>query len=295
MGTSSRSGGPASNSSLVPTFLEEPAPGPLPGAADPGAEEDGDPGDEAIGDGEPAEAPPPRPPIEAPPEPARFQTARGNFTRFARSGGNDRGALRRAVSDYVRSGARGGSNAMRRMGSARATAANVLGVLRGFERDGVEATLRQLKLGRLVGKPADEVLAGLTEVVCADGGSIDEGIARDAWLETVSELERLGIENLDALSADQTREFIFAFIAHSIETRLFQDIGTNGLGAAADVASIEAFERQFRDYIRRSVRDSFSTDLGPLADRTDDQIREIIDRTYREAWELLDLWGDVEE
>jgi hypothetical protein len=39
---------------------------------------------------------------------------------------------------------------------------------------------------------------GLTDIICRDGGSLDEAVARDAWLETVAELEQFGIENLDA-------------------------------------------------------------------------------------------------
>lgn len=290
MGTSGRSRGTGSNTSLVPTFLDEPPAGQLPGGGEPPGQDGGDPG----GDGEGGNDPAPRPAIQRPPAPARFQAARRNFSGFAGSGGNDRRALRRAVSDYVRSGTRGGANAMRRMGASRAAASNVLGVLRGFQRDGVETTLRRLNFAGLVGRSAEEILVGLTDVICQDGGSIDEGIARDAWLETVAELDHLGIADLNDLTTDQVREIFLAVVGHAIEMRLFQDIGANGLRMSADLAAIEAFENQFRDYIRRSVRDSFASDLGQLANLTDQQIRAIVDRTYREAWELLDAWGDLE-
>jgi hypothetical protein len=270
----------------VPTWLDEPTPaGPLPGGVDAATPPD---------DG-PQGNPPPAPVIPAAPMPARFQNARRNFSLFARSGGNDLGALRRGVQDYVRSGTGGSGNATRRMGASRAAAAGVLGVFRGFQRDGVDATLRHLSLAAFIGRPPEEVFVALTDVICLDGGSIDEGIARDAWLETVTELDTFGIDNISTLTPAQMQEAFLAFVAHAIEKRLFQDIGANGLKMAVDLDAIEVFEGQLRNYIRRAVRDSFSSDLGKLGTLSDQQIKTIVDQTYREAWDLLETWGDVVE
>jgi hypothetical protein len=180
------------------------------------------------------------------------------------------------------------------MGASRAAASGVLGVFRGFQRDGVEATLRRLNLGELVGRPPEDLFLRLTDVICQDGGSIDEGIARDAWLETISELDALGIDDAAALTAGQMQEIFLAYITHAIEARLFQDIGVNGLKIARDLAAIDAFETQLRSYIRRGVRDSFSGDLAGLATFSDRQISTIVDQTYRDAWEILVAWGDSE-
>jgi hypothetical protein len=179
------------------------------------------------------------------------------------------------------------------MGASRDAARGVLGVFRDFQRDGVNATLRRLNLGDLVGRPLEDVFLGLTDVICKDGGSIDEGLALDAWLETVAELDDLDVTDPATLSAEQMRDIFLVFIAHTIEGRLFQDIGINGLKVAADLAAIEAFEGQLKDYIRRSVRDSFSGDISAAASLSDQEIRGIVDRTYQEAWELLVTWGDA--
>lgn len=290
MGTSGSSGGPGSGTPLVPTWLDEPSAGPLPGGEDPLPDDAGEPGDEQ---GQDAEAS--RPAIEPPPIPARFRRARTNFSTFAGSGGNDRGALRRAVRDYVRSGAGGSARATRRMGASRTAAGGLLAIFRGFQRDGVDATLRRIKLENLAGRPASDIFLGLTDVICRDGGSIDEGIARDAWLETIADLDSLGIEDLDGLKGQQMQEVFLSFVAHAIQTLLFQNIGTNGLRMAADLAAIERFEVQFRDYVRRGVRDAFVSDLSRLDGLSDRDIQAIVDETYRNAWELLEVWGDIEE
>lgn len=293
MGTSGSSRGSGSNSSLVPTFVDDAAAGPLPGGDDGAAPADGDGGGDGTGQTNSPDKEGPRPAIVPPPVTGRFGGARGNFTTFAASGGSDRPALRRAVRDYVRSGVRGSGNAVRKMGSSRATAGGALGVFRGFQRDGVADTLQRLNLGNLVGRPTRDVFIGLTDVICRDGGPIDEAIARDAWLETCLDLEAIGIDDLNALTTDQVKEVFLAFVTHAVETKLFQEIGVNGF-KVADVNRIEAFETQFHDYVERVVRDSFAFDLTDLSAMSDGKIKEVVDRTYRDAWDLFETWGDQE-
>ena len=229
-----------------------------------------------------------------PAEKERFRSARNNFSRFAGSGGSDGRALRRAVRDYVRTGTGGTGNAVRRMAPSRAAAGRALGVLRALQRDGVQKTLRRINLQNLSGRSVQDIFTGLTEVVCQDGGSIDEAIARDAWLETIAELDQFGIDNLDTLIDEQVQELFLSFVAHSIEARLYQEIGVNGFKLSDDLDDIEGFDQQFRDYIERAVRDSFSGDISTLSNMSDDDIRSVVDSTYLEAWELLQLLGDRE-
>jgi hypothetical protein len=180
------------------------------------------------------------------------------------------------------------------MGASRTAARELLSVLRNFQHDGVNSTLQHLNLGDLVGRPLVEVFTGLTDVVCTDGGSIDEGIALDAWLETVADIEDLNVVDPATLTPEQMRDIFLTFITHTIEGRLLQDIGANGLKLAVDLAAIASFENQLRDYIRRSVRDSFSSDISRQAAITDRQIQDIVNRTYQDAWELLVTWGETE-
>lgn len=292
MGTADSSSGTGSGKSLVPTWLDELDTGPLPGGDDqspPSDDTNGDSGQDAQQDGGTS------PPLPTPVEGKQYQSARFNFSRFAGSGGSDHGALRRAVGDYVRTGIRGGNNAVRRMAPSRAAAGNALGVFRGLQRDGTQETLRRLNLQHLSGRSIQEIFTGLTEVVCQDGGTIDEAIARDAWLETIAELDQFGIDDLDALTEGQVRELYLNFVAHSIEVRLYQEIGVNSFKMSGNLNNIESFDEQFRSYIERSVRDSFSGDLAKLSSMPDDEIRNVVDKTYFEAWDLLQQLGDREE
>ena len=98
---------------------------------------------------------------------------------------------------------------------------------------------------------------------------------------------------MDALTTDQVRDVFLTFVIHAVETKLFQTIGVNGF-RVADLNQIEAFEAQFRSFVERAVRDSFASDLSRLSSLSDQQIRSIVDKTYRDAWELFETWGDQE-
>ena len=288
MGTSGSSRGPSSSTPLVPTWLDE-------AEADSALDVITSSPEDDVGTDYPSDQDDSstRPAIVPPPIPQRFRASRRNFSEFAKSGGSNRTALRRAVRNYVRTGTRGSQRASRRMGASRTTAGRLLRVFREFQRHGVDATLRRLDLTNLVGHPVVDVFLGITDVICQDGGSIDEGVARDAWLETIVDLIQLGDETLDRLSIGQVQEVFLTFVAYAIKTRLFQEIGINGIRIAENLSAVETFDVQFRDYLRRGVRDAFGHDLSHLADLSDQEIRTIVDETYQNAWELLEVWGNL--
>jgi len=290
MGTSSSSSGPRSNTPLVPSWLDDGDVNSPPGG---GNADEWMPGDQdKPEDDSDSQTRPPVPPSALI---GRFRGARMNFSRFAGSGGGDKRALQRAVRDYVHNGMGGTSNAVKRMGVSRTATANALRLFRTIEHYGLQETLRHLNLEALAGHGVQDVFLGLTEVICQDGGLIDEAIVRDAWLETVAELDQFGIENLNSLLPEQIRALFLGFIAHSIVVRLYQDIGVNGFKFAKDLENIDSLDMQLRDYIKRGVHDSFRGDIAILSSRTDQDIQQITRDAYHDAWNLLKIWGDAEE
>ena len=262
MGTTTPTSGPGSNTALVPSFV----------------------------DGEGVEQPlPPTAP------PKRFQYARAHFSRFAASGGSDHREMKRAVGSYVRDSMRGSHNAARRMGTPQTAARHILNILSEFGSQGTEKTLRQFDLQDLIGHGAQDVLLGITEFICYDGGQIDEAIARDAWLETVSEIEDIGVDNLDELSSDQIKQVFTTFVTHTIKARLYQDIGIKGFEYAKSLQDIDNFDDELCGYIERAVQDSFSDNFSASLNIADEKVQQVVEKTYSEAWELLQLQGDLAE
>ena len=281
MGTSAPSSGSNSKTPLVPSWLDD-------HIMDPLTEDDQTLQLDDSNDGERE----PSQPISA--TKTRFRSARNNFSRFARSGGSDQRALQRAVRDYVRTGTGGTTNTVRRMAPSQKAATQALDLLLSLQRDGLKKTLREIDLQNLSDSSVQDIFIGLTEVICEDGGTIDEAIARDAWLETIAKLDQFGIDDLDTLTILQVQELFLSFVSHSIETRLYQEIGVNGFKLSENLEDIERFDEQFRGYIERTVRDSFSGDISTQLYISRNDITYIVKSTYMEAWDLLQSLGDRE-
>lgn len=286
MGTSTPFSGPKSGNPLVPDFVDDDIAGAAPPTAP--APQDGDGVPPVPG------APAPRPAPMPPPMPDRFRSARRNFTKFASSGGSDRRALGRAVSQYVSQAAGGSVSAARRMGSSRGAAARIAGFLGDVGSRGLQAALATLNMAGLAGRPAAEILSALVEHFCPEGGSIDEGIARDAFMETVIDLADAGVTDMANLTSEQMRTVLELYVAHTIEDRIYNDVGIKGVEVPSDINAAEAVRDQLHDFILGGVADAFSEAAIDFAAIDSTALGQTIDRIYQAAFDILEALGEEE-
>ena len=286
MGTSNAYGGPGGSTPLIPSWLG---------------------GDDASGTGSPTTTGPPgtTPPGATPPAPplppipasaaaGRFTAARNSFSRFARSGGNDRASLGRAVSNYVSTASGGSRAAAQRMGASRTAGAKLLGFLSGAGSGGAREALRALNLERLAGRPIEEVFLGLVDYVCPDGGTIDEGIAREAFIETIAELTQAGITDIDGLTPDQIQTIFELYATHAIEARLCNDIGTKAIALPADPSAAGRVQAQLLDFVRRGVADALTSTRTAMQALTPERVIGFVTGVYEQAFFILQTLGDAE-
>lgn len=293
MGTSNAYGGAPGHTPLIPTWLDN--------GEGAGAELTPSRGGPAPpGDVPPAPAPtvppapPPRPIIPAVGSPDRFKAARSSFTRFVSSGGSDRRSLGRAVSRYVSTSVSGARRAAQRMGSSRAAGAGLVRFLNSASANGIRETLRALNLESLAGRPIEEVFAGLADYICPDGGSIDEGIARDAFIETIADLAGAGITDIDALTPAQIQTVFELYATHAIEARLCNDIGMKVVTLPADPRTAATVEAQLFDFIRRGVADAINTAGVSIQSLTPEAVTRFVTSVYESAFEILQTIGNME-
>jgi hypothetical protein len=284
MGTSNAYGGPGGGTPLVPSWL-----GPGNGGA-------GDPDSARLPSPSPLAppAPAPLPPIPPAAEADRFRAARSNFSRFARSGGNDRASLGRAVSNYVSRSSGGSRAAAQRMGASRAAGGRLLSFLSDVADSGPRDALRALNLENLAGRPIEEVFLGLVDYVCPEGGTIDEGIARAAFIEAITELAENGITNFDGITADQMQTVFELYAAHAIEARLCNDIGTKAITLPADLSAAARVQVQLLDFVRRGVSDALTSARAAMLSLTQDRILDFVTDVYEQAFFVLQTMGDAE-
>ena len=181
------------------------------------------------------------------------------------------------------------------MGSARAAGAQLLGVLSSAVVNGARQTLRTLNLERLAGRPIEEIFLGLMDYVCPfDGGTVDEGIARDAFVETIADLAENGIVDFDGLTFDQMQIVFELYATHAIETRICNDIGMKAVTVPADAAAAASVQEQLFDFIRRSVSDSLTQARDALQALTRENMGAIVTGIYEQAFGILQTLAEAE-
>lgn len=288
MGTSTAYKGPGGGTPLVPSWLgggDAPSVPPGGGAS---------PGGQPPADGATPPEPPNRPPIPQSADPQRFSGARNSFTRFAGSGGSDRGSMGRAVSKYVSTSAGGAHQAAQRMGASRGAGARLLGFLADAQARGVREALRSLDLESLAGRPIAEIFVGLADYICPGAGTVDEGIAREAYIETIVELASEGLTDLTTFSPDQMQTVFELYATHAIEARICNDIGTKAVTMPTDAQVAHRVEQQLRDFIRGGVSDALTRARAETPNLTPDRIQGFVDAVYESAFAILQALGDAE-
>lgn len=291
MGTSTAYGGPGGGTPLVPSWLGDADGGGAPALPAPsGPRPDGQPAP----DGNTSLVPPNRPPLPRIADPQRFAGARNSFTRFAGSGGSDRASLGRAVSKYVSTSAGGSRQAAQRMGASRSSGARLLGFLADAQTRGVRAALRALDLESLAGRPITEIFVGLADYICPGAGTVDEGIAREAYIETVVELASEGLTDLTTFTPDQMQTVFELYATHAIEARICNDIGTKAVTMPTDAQAAHRVEQQLRDFIRGGVADALTRARTETPNLTPERIQGFVDRVYESAFAILQTLGDAE-
>ena len=227
------------------------------------------------------------PPIPPTADANRFRAPRANFSRFVRSGGKDRASLGRAVSGYITQVLGGTRQAARSMGSSRIASARILGFLSDVSKRGIQEALKTLKLEKLVGRPIEEIFVGLSDFVCPEGGTVDSGIAREAFIQTIAELSSEGVTDLNNLNVDQVQTVFELYATHAIEARLYNEIGNNAITLSASAAEAEKIQQQLRDFIKNGVTDALTNVRAQFEKIEPNHILELVDSVYEQAFTLL--------
>jgi hypothetical protein len=180
------------------------------------------------------------------------------------------------------------------MGPSRITGAGLVRFLNDAHLNGARAALRTLNLVQLAGRPIEDVFAGLSDYICPEGGAIDEGIARDAFIETIADLAEAGITDIDGLTPGQISTVLELYISHAIEARLCNDIGTKIVTMPADPVLAERVEAQLRDFIRRGVSDAVNTTGVDIQSLTAGAVEGFVSGVYEASFEFLRAMGQAE-
>lgn len=269
MGTSTRNSGQKGSTPLVPSWLDEP-------------EDDGDSQGEEKKDNAPT--------IPPSADSDRFRQARGDFTRYVNSGGRDTSSARRSISRYVSQSLDGSKNATQRLGSSRVTSARLFDIASKYSSGGAHAVEQYLSLSGLANKPASEVFATITDLICPDGGLQDEGIARDAYLSAIEDSPELADTKFGDLTSEQFFIIVERTMANAVVNRIINDIGNKVINLPTDCSSAERLVAQVKEFIFGAISDAANKEhiRDSISQR---ESLNVIDRVYERAFNIMSNGG----
>ena len=180
------------------------------------------------------------------------------------------------------------------MGASRAAAGRLFGFLSEVVTRGASQALQTLHLENLAGQPIETIFAALSDYLCPDGGSVDEGIARDAFVETIVDLADAGVTELDGLNAVQMQVVFELYVTNAIEDRICNDIGAKGIVYPSDATEAWHVQRQLHDFILRAVADALQAERTAGDTLTPDRISVFVERIYGQAFTILQTLAEAE-
>lgn len=229
--------------------------------------------------------------------PRRFTTPRKNFTRYVKSEGRDGESLHRALSGYVRHSVGGTHNAVTRLGAARSTTANLFYILGQTVEKNWNVQVDNRPLGLLTGMTVEKAIGSLIDILCPDGGTEDESIARNALAATVDDIPELQKIPLGKINEAILTLIVKNYMAHVIMLRILNDIGNKIIQLPKDNNTIGIIATQLEDLLKGAVSDSFNEELKDrnLTEFGSVELKRITDCIYERTFEVLMRLGGTDE
>lgn len=219
----------------------------------------------------------------------RFTASRTNFTRFIGDSSNGRGSgnLRKATSNYVKTGLGGSQNATIRLGAARSSTVKLLTILSSIANRGVGETQETYHLGEIIGNKASDVLIMLADFVCPDGGPTDEGIVRDSYIDAIISFPELGEKNIEEMTPVELLAFTEIYMANIIEARLINDIGNKMFSLPENINEINDLQQQIKEYISGAVSDAVEKLGVDILKINSNNAKDIVESVYKKTYDIL--------
>jgi len=178
------------------------------------------------------------------------------------------------------------------MANSSGSAGQILGFAQAVRDVGFPQAADEFGIGDLTGRPLGEAVSRLTEAFCQPGGSIDEAITRAAWNETLLLAVEQGVEDFEALTAQEWASLVEIFIARSIEFRVYNDIGNDALGGTLTVEQIDAIQADLHDLIFGEVKGKLTPAISGRDRLSNRALRDTAETTYELAFAYLEALGE---
>lgn len=234
---------------------------------------------------------------------------KSRVTNAAAAGSNNSAKLGNVVGSFLRATgapASGGSSSSggggrrgtgRRGGvggrAGRTAATRLSGFAIAVGAQGLGSALQDLGLGNLIGSTAEDIRDALVNVLCEDGGLLDEGDARAAMDDSIETL--LGTAQTYAeveaaltasLSSPQLREVLYRFFGNYIYWQLLRN-HYERLLRAQGAQSTQDFFREVKATIQSSIGDFIADNPRPILSWAAPDIQTFIGQVQQDIFDIF--------
>lgn len=158
--------------------------------------------------------------------------------------------------------------------------------------DDIREIAKRLNLDALTTRSLREIYASLVDFIAGEGGTTEDAINRDAYLEAVDEIAEMPGVDLERPNVETINLLIERFIAGTIDDRIKQAIATQIVVLPQSAAGSQAVQQEVRDFVLGRVQDAM-TQVGRIFARN--EIQPTIDRIYERALAILQTYADDEQ
>ena len=229
------------------------------------------------------------------PDTDRHRVPRRNFTTFINSGGDDDIAFGRAIASCVGTIFGGAKQAAGRMSSECAVSVELVNILSEANKNGIQDAIAQkgikgLDLESLDTLSIPEIYATLVNVICPAGADRDDSMARGAYLDTIADVGKLGLD-LKKPSHETVAKFKGLYISNAMKNRIVNEIATGLVTKPKDAAEAQKIEKKLNDSIHKVVFDEIENDNGIIQA---DDMKVAIDNLYEKCYTALEAFAEEE-
>ncbi len=229
------------------------------------------------------------------PDNDRHRVPRHNFTKFITSGGDDDIAFGRAIASCVGTILGGAKQAAGRMSSECSVSVELVNILSEANKNGIQDVIAQkdikgLDLESLDTLSIPELYAVLVDVICPTGADRDDAMARDAYLNTIVDVNELGLD-LKKPSPETVAKFKGHYISNAIKNRIVNEIATGLVTKPKDAGEAQEIEKKLKGSIHKVICDEVENDNGIIQA---DDMKVAIDNLYEKCYALLEEFAEEE-
>ena len=221
----------------------------------------------------------------------RLQEAKRNLTKGVRNGPGGGGFqnIKNALSRYI-TATGGPAKTVAKFQSAIKALKIYLRFIESLSSNGFDSTVNspELRDFNLKGKNVKDALIALENLLCDNGGQLDEAEARNAWFEMISKNRLNDGRDFKKISPEEHLVFARDFLAQIVVEKICMEIGHGALHKAHDIQDLQDIEGQLYDFVRDKFRDHLE-DISQIGDQA------LIDKALERAFSLIEAKGEQDD